>query len=290
MLLLAAGCPRPPPPPGANEPPRLPAVEVCTTGVDLAATPLPVPARPPLDPYALPVAAAMVVHDGTAARTATTICDLPDRIVALAAEQGVVSGKRRLGGTVYSIARNASPTPPSTSSSTPTPRATIAAIDGSSTGCIAGAATCAWKTTSPEVGTLETIPGQWVSTSGWVHGLDDMCRALPDDTIATCSTANRLAYVELGCQPADAPPVALQLGVHDASLDRRYDLDVEVPVARLHGAAETTTESTFVYRFTGDAKGRYKSAALAFDLAAKSAVLELDGAREPCLAWGLYRR
>jgi len=276
-LAVLAGCPRPPPPPGANEPPRLPAVEACADHADLVATPLPVPARPPADPYSLPNAAAMFVTDAAGTHGATTLCDLPDRIVAIAAEQGVQSGKRRVGGTVYTIARSGA--------------ASTSSIDSSSAGCLAGAPTCAWKTTS-ELGTIETIPGQWVSTSGWVHGLDDMCRALPDDTIATCSTANRLAYVELGCQPADTAPVALQLGLHDASLERRYDLDVEVPVARLYGAAERASASTYVYRFTGagDAKGRYKAAALAFDLAARTAVLELDGARERCIVFGLYRR
>ncbi|MDX2093827.1 MAG: hypothetical protein SFX73_38690 [Kofleriaceae bacterium] len=277
MPILFAACPKPPPPPGSNEPPRLPAVEACAAEVELVATPLPVPARPPADPYALPTAATMVAHSNTGVHAATTICDLPDRILALAAEQGVMNGKRRLGGTIYTIPRTA-------------PTAAPVAIEASSPGCVAGAPTCVWNTSSLD--TIETIPRQRVSTSGWVHGLEDMCRALPDDTIATCSTANRLAYVELGCQPADAPPVALQLGIHDASLERRYDLDVEVPIARLYGAAETASEPTFVYRFTGpgDAQGHFRVAALSFDLGAKTAVLELDGVREPCLAYGLYRR
>jgi hypothetical protein len=281
LLIVLAGCPKLPPPPGSDEPPRLPAVEACATDVDLLATPLPVPARPPADPYGVATAATLVARTERGTQAVTTICDLPDRILAVAAEQGVVSGKRRLDGTVYTIPRTAT-----------APRVPPVAIDASSTGCMPGVATCSWKTASPALDTIETIPGQRVSTSGWVHGLDDLCRALPDDTIATCSTANRLAYVELGCQPADAPPVALQLGLHDASLERRYDLDVEVPVARLYGVAETASEPTFVYRFTGpgDANGRYKQATLSFDLAATTAVLELDGAREPCLAYGLYRK
>lgn len=280
-LLFLSACPKPPPPPGSNEPPRLPAVESCAVDVDLVQTPLPVPARPPADPYGLPTAATLVARTSAGVKTATTICDLPDRILAVAAEQGVMSGKRRLGGTVYTIPRTAT-----------APRIPPAAIDASSPGCVPGTSTCAWKTASPALGTIETIPGQRVSTSGWVHGLDDLCRALADDTIATCSTANRLAYVELGCQPADAPPVDLHLGLHDASLERRYDLDIEVPVARLYGAAETARDPEFVYRFQGpgDAQGRYKQATLSFDLAAKTAVLTLDGVPEPCLAFGLYRR
>jgi hypothetical protein len=119
-----------------------------------------------------------------------------------------------------------------------------------------------------------------------------MCRALADDTIATCSTATRMAYVEIGCNPTDTAPVQLQLGIHDASLERRYDLDIEVPVARISGTAETATGTTYAYRFTGggDAKGAFKTARLAIELAAPSATLEIDGTREPCLAFGIYRR
>lgn len=263
-----------------NEPPRLVAEEACT-GVDLRATPLPVPPRPPADPYGLSTAAAMFAQRDGAMQPVTFLCDLPDRILALAAVQGVESGKRKVGGMAWSIPRT--PTAPSFPP---------VAIDPASEGCKQGAATCGWKTGSPAMPSIDTIPNQRVATSGWVHGVDDMCRALPDDTIATCSTATRMAYVEVGCNATDTAPVQLQLGIHDVSLERRYDLDIEVPVARLSGTAEIATGSTYAYRFTGSGnlKGGFKTARLAFDLAASSATLEIDGTREPCVAFGIYRR
>jgi hypothetical protein len=104
-----------------------------------------------------------------------------------------------------------------------------------------------------------------------------------------------MAYVELGCTTEAAGPVQLQLGIHDASLDRRYDLDVEVPVARLHGAVDPQSGGArWLYRFTNTEKtnGAYRSAALSIDLGASppTAELVLDGAREACAAFGLYRR
>lgn len=277
--VAAAACgARPPPPP--VEPPRLPAEEACS-GVDLVATPLPVPPRPAPDPYRWRPAAAAFARDGASMVPVAFVCDLPDGILAIAAEQGVEGGRRKIGGRVWSIARAATAPPIGT-----------LAIDPGSPGCRAGEVTCTWKTSSPAIPAIDTLMNQRVPTSGWVHGADDTCRALPDDAIAFCSTATRMAYVELGCNPTDAPPVALQLGLHDASVERRFDLDVEVPVARLAGAAEQAGGTTYRYRFTGvgDAKGRFKVATLAFDLATTTASLELDGAREDCLAFGLYRR
>jgi hypothetical protein len=263
-----------------NEPPRLVAEEACS-GVDLRATPLPVPPRPPADPYRLSTAAAMFAQRDGAMQPATLLCDLPDRIIALAAVQGVESGKRKVGGTAWSLPRTAT-----------APSVPPVAIEPSSDGCKQGAPFCGWKTGSPAMPSIDTIPNQRVATSGWVHGADDMCRALPDDTIATCSTATRMAYVEVGCNPTDTAPVQLQLGIHDASLERRYDLDIEVPVARLSGVAETASGTTYDYRFTGsgDLKGAFKTARLAIDLATTTATLEIDGTREPCLAFGIYRR
>jgi len=280
-LVAVAAC-KPPAPETVNEPPRLAAEEPCT-GVDVGAR-LPVPPRPPVDPYALPTAAALFASRGGAATPATMICDLPDRIVALAATQGVEGGKRKLGGTAWVIPRVAT-----------APSLAAIAIEPTSVGCTPGAPTCGWKLASPAMPSIDTIPGQWVTTGGWVHGLDDMCRAVPDDTIALCSTATRMAYVELGCTQAADRPVGLQLGIHDASLDRRYDLDVEVPVARLHGAAEPGSGGTrWAYRFarTDAANGPYRAASLTIELGASgpSAELVVDGAREACLAFGLYRR
>lgn len=278
-LVLIAAC-RPPPPPSANEPPRLPAEEACANPVEITGA-LPVPARPPADPYRIQTAALIGFRDSAGFHATTFVCDLADRILAIAAQQGVDSGKRTIGGTVWTIPRVAT-----------APAIPPVAIEPSSPGCVKGEPMCTWKTASPAMPSIDTIPNQWVATSGWVHGLEDMCRAVPDDTIATCSTATRMAYVELGCQQRAAPPVALSLGIHDASLDRRYDLDIEVPVARLTGAATIASDTTYSYRFTGpgDAKGAHKSATLTFDLAGPSAELELDGKREPCIAFALYRQ
>jgi hypothetical protein len=277
LVAIACGA-RPPPPP--VEPPRLPAEEACT-GVDLVATPLPVPPRPAPDPYRYRPVAAVFAKDGATMSSVAFVCDLPDHVLAIAAEQGVEGGRRKIGGRVWSIARSATAPPIGT-----------LAIDPSSSGCRTGEVTCTWKTSSPAIPAIDTLPNQRVPTSGWVHGAEDMCRALPDDTIAFCSTATRMAYVELGCNAADAPPVALELGIHDASVERRFDLDVEVPVARLRGAAEQAGGTSYRYAFrgAGDAQGSYKTATLAIDLATNAASLELDGAREDCLAFGIYRR
>jgi len=280
-LVAVAAC-KPPAPETVTEPPRLAGEEACT-GVDVRPR-IPVPARPPVDPYALPTAAAMFALRGGVATPATMICDLPDRILALAATQGVDGGKRVLGGTAWVIPRLAT-----------APDLAAIAIERTSMGCTPGAPTCAWKLASPAMPAIDTIPGQWVTTGGWVHGLDDMCRAVPDDTIAFCSTATRMAYVELGCTQAADAPVQLQLGIHDASLERRYALDVEIPVARLHGAAEPASGGArWVYRFarTDATNGPHTTAALTIDLGTTppAAELVLDGAREACIAFGLYRR
>ncbi|MBA3453992.1 MAG: hypothetical protein H0T42_12930 [Deltaproteobacteria bacterium] len=280
-LLIVTGC-KPPAPPTVNEPPRLAAEEACT-GVDVRSR-IPVPQRPAADPYALQIAASMFAQRDGVMRPATMVCDLADRILALAATQGVEGGKRRLGGTAWVLPRVA--TAPSISG---------IAIEATSTGCVPGTPTCTWKLASPAMPSIDTVPNQWVATGGWVHGIDDMCRAVPDDTIAFCSTPTRMAYVELGCTTDAAGPVQLQLGIHDVSLDRRYDLDVEVPVARLHGTVDAqSTETRWQYRFTNTVatNGPYRSAVVSFDLGASppSAALVIDGAREACVAFGIYRR
>ncbi len=280
ITVLALVACKPPAPPTVNEPPPLPAEESCT-GIDVAGR-LPVPGRPPADPYALSTAAAMFATRGQVAAPVTMVCDLPDRIVALAATQGVEGGVRKLGGTAWVIARVAT-----------APNIAAIAIKASSAGCKPGTPTCVWELESPAMPSIDTLPGQWLTTGGWVHGLDDMCRAVPDDAIAFCSTGTRMAYVELGCTPHEQAPVALQLGLHDASLERRYGLDVEVPVARLHGAVEPGSEGArWSYRFerTAAENGPYKTAVLTIDLGAPSAELVVDGAREACIAFGLYRR
>lgn len=280
-LLAVLGC-KPPVPETVNEPPRLAAEEACS-GVDVRAR-VPVPPRPAADPYALPTAAALFALRDRVMTPATTVCDLADRILVLAATQGVEGGKRRLGGTAWVIPRVAT-----------APSLSAIAIEAASTGCVPGAPTCTWKLASPAMPSIETVPDPWMATGGWVHGIDDMCRALPDDTIAFCSTAARMAYVELGCTTDAAGPVQLQLGIHDASLDRRYDLDVEVPVARLSGSAESQSSGArWMYRFanTEPTNGPYRSATLSIDLGATppSAEIVIDGARETCVAFGLYRR
>jgi hypothetical protein len=281
-LLALAAC-KPPAPETVNEPPRLAAEEPCT-GVEVASR-IPVPARPPADPYALPTAAAMFALRDRVMTPVTMVCDLPDRILALAATQGVEGGKRKLGGTAWVVPRVAT-----------APSIAAIAIESTSTGCVPGTPTCTWKLASPAMPSVDTVPSQWVTTGGWVHGLDDMCRAVPDDTIAFCSTATRMAYVELGCTAELAAPVQLQLGIHDASLDRRYDFDVEIPVARLHGAVDPVSSGArWIYRFANAeaTNGPYRTGAMSIDLggaSGPSAELVLDGAREACIAFGLYRR
>ena len=199
------------------EPPRLAAVESCTRA-DPKVTPLPVPPRPPADPYRLSPWAAIGFSDRAGFHPGTFLCDLPSRVIVLAAEQTVEGGKRKVGGTAWAIPRPAAGSPPTALAQVTIPPVSILA---SSKGCLAGEVTCSWATGSADLPSLDTIGPAWVDTSGWVHGVEDMCRALPDDTIAVCSTATRMAYVELGCQDAAAPPVKLQLGIHDESLERR---------------------------------------------------------------------
>jgi len=281
LSTILAAC-KPPAPETVNEPPRLAGEEACQS-VDVTAR-IPVPARPPVDPYALPTAAAMFALRAGVMTPTTMVCDLPDRILALAATQGVEGGKRKLGGTAWLIPRLAT-----------APSIAAIAIEPTSTGCVPGTPTCTWKLASPAMTSIETVPSQWITTGGWVHGIDDMCRAVPDDTIAFCSTATRMAYVELGCTPHDQAPVSLQLGIHDASLERRYDFDVEVPVARLHGTVGADSGGArWSYTFANGDKtnGPYRTGTLSIDLGATpaSAELVLDGTREPCIAFGLYRR
>ena len=263
-------------------PPRIDAVESCSAAAP-ATSALPVPVRPPADPYRISPWALMGFRDREGFHAATLLCDLPSRVLVVAAEQTVSGGKRVVGGTAWSIARGGDPS----RAALPVP------ILASSPGCLEGKVTCTWATGSVDEPTIDQLKGpQWVATSGWVHGVEDMCRALPDDTIAVCSTTNRLAYIEVGCQDGEGSGVKLQLGLHDESLERHYDLDVENPVARLYGTADAPSGDTFTYRFTGagDAKGHGKSASLTVDVAGKSARLELDGAREDCIAFGLFRR
>lgn len=281
-LILVAACKSGPPP--ADEtlgPPRIDAVEACETAPP-ATSALPVPIRPPADPYRISPWALMGFRDREGFHAATLLCDLPSRVLVVAAEQTVSGGKRVTGGTAWSISRAGEPG----RAALPVP------ILASSPGCLEGQVTCTWATGSVDEPTIDQLKGpQWVATSGWVHGVEDMCRALPDDTIAVCSTTKRLAYVEVGCQDGQGD-IDLQLGLHDESLERHYDLDVENPVARLYGAAAPASGETYTYRFTGagDAKGRYKAASLTVDVVGKTAALELDGAREDCLAFGLFRR
>lgn len=264
-VVLILGCGQAARPPIVVETPRLDAVEACAQPAPPASA-LPVPVRPP-DAYPW---ADLGFRDPTGWHAATFLCDLPDRVVALA-----VRGK---GGTASSLVRGANGV---------VGAAKTVSILPSSKGCAPDAVTCTWDTGLADAPSVDTLKGpQWVPTSGWVHGAEDMCRALPDDTIAVCSTATRLAYIELGCtEPGN--PVQLQLGLHDESLPRSYELDVEVPVARLYGTGEGSGDR-WTYRFTGAATP--KTASLLVDLAAHTAVLEVDGARQDCIAFGLYRR
>jgi len=265
LLLSACGSKQPPAEP--VEAPRLDAVEACMHPAP-AASALPVPVRPP-DAYPW---AELGFRDAAGWHPATFLCDLPDRVVALA-----VRGK---GGTASSVVRGAGGVMGA---------AKTVSILPSSKGCVPGSVTCTWDTGLPDAPSIDTLKGpQWVPTSGWVHGAEDMCRALPDDTIAVCSTATRLAYVELGCTEPGAA-VQVQLGLHDESLPRSYDLDVEVPVARLYGTGQGDAQGDrWTYRFTG--AGKPAAASLVIDLAAHTGVLEVDGARQECIAFGLYRR
>ncbi len=250
-VLALVACKSSAPPADPVEPPRLDAVEECAQPAPPPSA-LPVPVRPP---NAYPWAE-VGFRDAEGWHPATYLCDLPSRIVMLA-----TAGK---GGTAWSI-----PRPPGATK--------VVSIQPSSKGCTPDSVTCSWIAGGE---TIDTLKGpQWVPTSGWVHGVEDMCRALPDDTIAVCSTATRLAYVEVGCGD-------LQLGIHDDSLPRRYDLDVEIPNARLHGAGEGTGDR-WTYRFKG---AKPAAASLVIDQAAHTGVLEVDGQREDCIAIGLFRR
>lgn len=278
LWALLAACKSGGPPPETVEPPRIDAVESCSTPAPPIEL-LPVPVRPPANPYQLSPWALMGFSDQAGFHPATLLCDLPGQVVVVAASQTVSGGKRLTGGTVWTLPRSGPAIPPAT-------------IRPSSPGCLEGKVTCAWETTAPAMTSIEQLRGpQWVATSGWIHGIEDMCRALPDDTIAVCSTASRLAYVEVGCQDGQGG-IDLQLGLHDESLERHYDLDVENPVARLYGQADPPAGETYTYRFTGagDAKGQFRAASLTIDTAGKTAWLDLDGKREDCLAFGLFRR
>ena len=271
LVLVACG---PKPPPVEVSPPRLAAEEACT-GVDLVATPLPVPPRGAPDPSRWSPTGILYAREGGAMVRVTHVCDLPTHVLAIAAEQSVESGRRKIGGRAWSLGRGAT-----------APAIPAMTIDPDSPGCRQGEITCRWQTSSPAVSGIDTLASQRVPTSGWVHGADDMCRALPDDAIAFCSTATRMAYVELGCNATDAPPVALQLGIHDTSLPRAFDLDVEVPVARLHGAADAADGDSFRYTFRGDGR----TATLAIELTTPRATLTVDGVAEDCVAFGIDRR
>lgn len=277
LVWALAGCAKPPPPPSVTEPPRLAAEESCAS-----TTPAPtLPARPPADPYRLSHAAEMMMTVDGGPRTLTFLCDLPDLILGVGATQTVDGGKRVVGGVVYAHPRaDARALPP-----------TIG-IEASSAGCKQGELACTFDTRSA-LGAIDMLREQRIHTSGWVHGFDDMCRALPDDTIAVCSTQTRMAYVELGCDGE------LHLGIHDAELARAFDLDVESPVLRLRGALDPASPdaTAWTFRFRGDARSvaapttRPPAAAeLAIDLAGKRATLTVDGAAEPCIAWAIDRR
>ena len=278
VLLALSGCSRPPPPPSVTEPPRLAAEQGCET---TAAMP-PLPARPAIDPFRLSHAEDMqMIVDGTS-QPLTFLCDLPDQILGIGATQTVDGGKRVVGGVIYTRPRLA------------LARALPARIDiqATSPGCKQGELACVFETIVEPVHKIEMLREQRVHTSGWVHGVDDICRALPDDTIAVCSTQTRMAYVELGCAKD------LHLGIHDASVSRVFDLDVEAPVLRMRGQlAAPSAGGAWTFRFRGEpdstaapAQRSFATAELAFDPAAKRATLVLDGTSEPCVAWAMYRR
>lgn len=210
------------------------------------------------------------------------LCDLPDQILGIGATQTVEGGKRVVGGAIYAHPR------------VPTARALPEHIEisPSSPGCKPGELACAFETSSPAITKIDMLREQWINTSGWVHGMDDMCRALPDDTIAVCSTRTRMAYVELGCDGA------LSLGVHDASLARRFDLDVESPVMRRRGSLDAAPPDAKTWTF------RFENATLEMEVRPavgdKGPVIDsgwsnlhgtlaIDGASEPCIAWAIYR-
>ncbi|MFN0248952.1 MAG: hypothetical protein ACKV2T_18835 [Kofleriaceae bacterium] len=276
VLALVTGCPKPPPPPSVTEPPSLPAEASCGSTTAMPA----LPPKPVADPFRLTHAAQMQMTVDGASQPIAFLCDLPDHILGLAATQTVDGGRRVVGGVVHAHPRTA------TARALPK-RMPIAA---SSPGCKQGELACAFET---EAGTIEMLREQWIHTSGWVHRFDDMCRALPDDTIAVCSTASRMAYVELGCDGE------LHVGIHDTQLPRKFDLDVESPVIRMRGGLDVmpTADSPWTFSFRG---GKDSTAApttksftavnlvVARDLA--SATLNLDNRPEPCVAWAIYRR
>ncbi len=282
FLLLLAGCPNKQPE-TPEQVPRYVAEEACESS--LRAAP-PVPPRPPADPYRLSPPAAMTFLTSDTFEPITFLCDLPDQILGLAATQTVDGGKRVVGGNVLVRPRTA------TARAIPN----VVTIDATSPGCKQGELSCVFTTKSPAIAKLEMVREQWVNTSGWVHGMDDLCRALPDDTIAVCSTETRMAYIELGCG------TELQLGIHDTTLPRLFDLDIEVPNARLRGAPDPKNGGNeWRYFFTGPKP--FRTVALEISLSHAQAggpdterpsppigTLVIEGVREPCIAWALYRR
>ena len=269
-LALLAGCPKPPPPPSVGEPVRLPAEESCPDAAARALPPL--PARPAADPYQL-ARAELLIASTPQPRPITFLCDLPDRVLAIGATQTVQGGRRVVGGSIAQLARTSAPV-------------ADVPILPSSAGCRPDQPLCELATESAEFPRLSLLRDQWIHTGGWVSGREDMCRALPDDTIAVCSTRTRMAYVELGCAGQ------LQLGIHDTTLPRVFDLDVEVPNARLTGQVVPDAGAMrWAAAFTsGD--GPVKAARLELDLdpGAERGRLIVDGAAEPCFVFGVYRR
>lgn len=242
---MLAAC-KPPAPPTVNDPPRLDAVEAC--------------AEPSAGPLPVPMGRGVVVgfHDEGGYHPATALCDLPDRIVLLAAEQSV-HGKR---GTAWSIPRTGG-------------AATEARILPSSPGCNAEKVTCAWETDAPGTPSIEVLRAPpRLPTSGWVHGSEDMCRALPDDTFAVCSTAHRMVFVTPRCGGG------VSIALHDATLPRAFDLDVEVPVTRVHGTATQLDSGRWTYAGEG--------LSLTIDIDAHRGALTVGGQNEDCIAFGLY--
>lgn len=267
---------------------RLPAEEGCADSAQRSLPPL--PPRPVVDPYQLPRPELLILNTGQP-RPITFLCDLPDRILAIAATQTVQGGQRVVAGRIEQLAR--APVPDGARADAMDAPLPSVDIVPTSPGCKPDQPTCEFMTRDRELAKVAMLRSQWIHTGGWVSGREDMCRALPDDTIAVCSTRERMAYVELGCKGQ------LQLGIHDTSLPRTFDLDVEVPVARLVGQVAADNSATrWSATFTNpDAArsmqaSRYQTAALQVNLdpGNERGELVVDGTREPCFVFGLYRR
>ena len=104
------------------------------------------------------------------------------------------------------------------------------------------------------------------------------CREPGSGPIAVCATATRFVAIT-DEERADRPSCQrLRASLWDGAADERRELDGDIDAA-------ASTANRWVVRFPGAAGD--SAIALAFDRTARAATLEVDGRREPCLAFRL---